>query len=64
MAYPAGTMADGHFAHGGYYTEFWTITQYDTYHAYSMGFLGHEDSASLGIFGKDRAISVRCLKDY
>ena len=62
-ALPAGMRADGHFAHSGYYTEFWTITQYNTEHAYSMGFSGHEDSASLGIFGKDREISVRCLKD-
>ena len=62
--FPAGGEDYGGFYFDkGYGTGFWSATEEDSDNAYDMGlYYGREDAYLLS-FNKDRALSVRCLKD-
>ena len=53
----------GNFSYLGYYATFWSSTEYDATHAYSMRLNGVTGSIHFYYGYKEDGFSVRCLKD-
>ena len=70
-ALPAGLRyGGGAFGYGGYYAYFWSATESTfsinhslSFDAYYMYLFGSSEEARMYSLGKDRAFSIRCLKD-
>ena len=64
-ALPAGYRNYGgnYYGGGGYYSYFWSSTEYDSDLAYGMGLYYINDNAYLYGYDKVDGFSVRCLKD-
>ena len=62
-ALPAGDYIGGYFGSLGEMAEFWSASEGDIDHAYSMVLWSTEDKAALREWPKDFGMSVRCLKD-
>ena len=63
-ALPAGYRGNnGGYGYEGYYADFWSSTEYNSYYAYEMYLYYNYDDAHLNYGYKNYGFSVRCVKD-
>ena len=63
-ALPAGYRYDDRYYNlEGYYANFWSSTEFDSYRAYNMYLICRDDYANLDNNSKGDAFSVRCIQD-
>ncbi|MBO7513415.1 MAG: fibrobacter succinogenes major paralogous domain-containing protein [Fibrobacter sp.] len=63
-ALPAGNrLNNGFYRNEGYYANFWSSSEDDSYLAYYMGLYYGSDNADPNYDSKNDGLSVRCLKD-